>query len=125
MLLLVEDEDVLRRLLAQFLDRIGFEVLTAASGEEALGLANDHAGPLHILVTDIMLPGMTGLELAIQLEERIPELRSLLITAYPPDVLARHGVRLGEFPLLNKPFGIDDLRSALSELLGVILPAED
>lgn len=121
-LLLVEDEDVLRLLLSRYLVRLGFHVLTADSGEEALRTIQGQPDPPSLLVTDIMLPGMTGLELALQLRERNPKLRTILITAYPPEFLAKHGVRLGEFPLLNKPFASDDLRRAISELLGILLP---
>lgn len=122
-LLLVEDEAVLRRLLGGYLERLGFEVLAAESGEEGLRIALERAGSVHLLVTDVLLPGMTGLELAIQLTDRFPTLPAVLITAYPPEILVRHGVRLGQFPLLNKPFTTDDLRRAISDLLGFVIPA--
>lgn len=122
-LLLVEDEAILRRLLGGYLERLGFEVLAAESGEEGLRIALERAESVHLLVTDVLLPGMTGLELAIQLTDRFPALPAVLITAYPPEILARHGVRLGHFPLLNKPFTTDDLRRAISDLLGFVIPA--
>lgn len=122
-LLLVEDEAVLRRLLGGYLERLGFEVLAAESGEEGLRIALERGPSLHLLVTDVLLPGITGLELALQLTDRFPSLPTILITAYPPEILARHGVRLGQFPLLNKPFTSDDLRRAISDLLGFPIPA--
>jgi CheY-like chemotaxis protein len=121
-LLLVEDNTALERILTLHLSRLGFQVTSAGTGEDALALLRGNALVPDVLVTDIMLPGMTGLELALQLRDRFPQLPSVLITAYPPEFLAKHGVRLGEFPLLNKPFGIEDLRRVMTELLGYVLP---
>lgn len=125
LLLLVEDNSALRRLLSIHLARMGFRVLAAESGEEALQLLRDEPEPVHLLVTDIMLPGMTGLEVALQMRDLFPGLPSVLITAYPPEYLVKYGVRLGDFPLLNKPFTMEDLRRTLSDLLGYVLPLHD
>ena len=122
-LLLVDDEEILRRLLAMYLTRLGFDVLTAESAEEGLRILSQRRDPIHLLITDILLPGMTGLEFAMQLKESSPSLPAILITAYPPEILARHGVKLGDFPLLNKPFSIEDLRRVISGLLGFVIPA--
>lgn len=124
-LLLVEDNTALQRLLSIHLTRLGFRVLAADTGEDALHLARAQHGAVDLLITDIMLPGMTGLELAMQLRDRHPGLPAVLITAYPPEYLVKYGVRLGDFPLLNKPFTMDDLRSTLSQLLGYVIPLHD
>jgi CheY-like chemotaxis protein len=122
-LLLVEDETVLLRLLSNYLGRLGFDVLTAESAEDGLRIALERRDPIDLLVTDVLLPGMTGLELAMQLRDQFPALPAVLITAYPPEILIKNGVRLGDFPLLNKPFGTDDLRRTISTLLGFVIPA--
>lgn len=124
-LLLVEDNTALERILTLHLTRLGFEVTSAGTGEDALSLLRQSGLVPDILVTDIMLPGMTGLELALQLRERYIQLPTVLITAYPPEFLTRHGVRLGEFPLLNKPFGVDDLRRVITDLLGYVISAPE
>ena len=113
---------MLRRLLGGYLERLGFEVLAVESGEEGLRIAHERGPSIQLLLTDVLLPGMTGLELAIQLTDRFPSLPAILITAYPPEILVRHGVRLGQFPLLNKPFSTDDLRLAISDSLGYVIP---
>jgi CheY-like chemotaxis protein len=116
--LLVEDEGDLRRPLAEILENRGYLVLSAASGAEALDLANRHAGPIHLLVTDVVMPGMSGQELARLLTPLRTETKVIFTTGYPEDVVAEESL-LGDGPyhFLKKPFSSQALMSLMREVL--------
>jgi CheY-like chemotaxis protein len=117
-LLLVEDEENVRRPMAEILEDAGYLVLSAADGVEAARLAERRAGAIDLLVTDVILPGMSGQELAVLLAERRPEMRVLFTTGYPDELV--EGFKLpGGRParLLKKPFTGHALTVAIRELL--------
>jgi PAS domain S-box-containing protein len=115
--LLVEDEDALRELARQVLEGHGYTVLEARSGVAALELAETHAGPIHLLVTDVVMPQMPGRELAEQLAVRLPALRVLFMSGYAEQAVLRHGV-LGEgTAFIQKPFGPDSFLTKVREVL--------
>ena len=115
--LVAEDDDLVRGLTTHVLRRNGYEVLEAASGEEALVLADHHAGPIQLLVSDVVMPRMSGRVLADRLREQRPELRVLLMSGHPPDALMEHGVDNPDEGLLEKPFGAGTLLERVRSLL--------
>jgi PAS domain S-box-containing protein len=115
--LVVEDEPLLMSLCRELLSRCGYTVLTADTPHEALLLAASHAGDIHLLMTDVVMPGMNGRELARELQAKRPELEVLFMSGYTADVIGRHGVLEQGENFLQKPFTLDGLRRKLSEVL--------
>ncbi len=113
--LIVEDERLIRVSLAHTLTARGYRVLTAASSEEAERLAAEHAGPIDLLLTDMVLPGRSGRELAERLCADRPALRVIYMSAYPTDVLVRQGRIEPGVATLEKPFTDESLEAALNE----------
>ena len=102
--LLVEDEDVLRGLLAKFLRLYGYTVLEARHGGEALLTCERHQGPIHLMVTDVVMPQMSGRELADRLTPLRPEMKIIYMSGYTEDALVQHGVADLSVAFLQKPF---------------------
>jgi PAS domain S-box-containing protein len=102
--LLVEDAEPLRKLAQSFLVEHGFEVLSAPNGEEAIELAKTSRRPIHLLLTDVVMPGMNGRALAEQLLPVHPEIRILYMSGYTDSFIAGHGVLEPGTQLLHKPF---------------------
>jgi len=115
--LLVEDEAMVRNLLGARLEQHGYRVLAAGSGEEAVEVAARHREPLHVMVTDVVMPGMGGPELATRLAALHPELRVLYISGYTDDAVLRHGVREGVTSFLQKPFTLEALARKIRDVL--------
>ncbi|MCC6746878.1 MAG: PAS domain S-box protein [Deltaproteobacteria bacterium] len=111
--LVVEDDPVVRSVATRTLVRLGYQVLQAGSGAEALVVAANHPGHIHLLLTDVVMPGLGGRELASQLSVRCPELRVLFASGYPDAILTHHGVLAEGVDLLPKPFGPAELASAV------------
>lgn len=103
-ILLVEDFGALREVTREFLLIAGYTVLQAASGMEALQLAEAHKEPIHLLLTDIVMPQMSGAELAKKIEIMHPETRTLFMSGYTRDAIVHHGVLDQGLTLLTKPF---------------------
>lgn len=118
-ILLVEDEDSVRRFIHKFLEREGYQLLEARSAEEAANLAEVFIHPIDLLITDVIMPGMTGPELATRLAAQRGELRSLFISGYRHDTLEHQGMLDRRLNLLTKPFPASELlkrvRASLSE----------
>jgi CheY-like chemotaxis protein len=91
-LLLVEDEDAVRNLARRILTRHGYEVLEARNGLEALAMCAGHTGEIHLVITDVVMPGMGGGELARRLETARPGVPVLLMSGYTDDEIVRHGI---------------------------------
>ena len=102
--LLAEDEDAVRRLVQRALELQGYAVLPARSGEEADQIERLHLGPIHLLVTDVVMPGMGGRELADLIKSRRPQLKVLYMSGYTDDDIVRHGVIVARDAFLQKPF---------------------
>jgi CheY-like chemotaxis protein len=111
-LLLVEDDAGVRRLMRRMLGRMGFQVLQAANGEEAIRIGQTHEGDIDVLVSDVSMPGIGGVELGRQLLESRPSLRVLLLTAHGMDKVNLPGART-----LGMPFRQEELGWALDSLL--------
>jgi two-component system cell cycle sensor histidine kinase/response regulator CckA len=121
--LVVEDQEEVRRLAVEVLRRYGYSVLEAAHGPEALGLAERHTGTIDLMLTDVIMPGMTGRELAARLTPIRPEAKVLYMSGYSRDVIGREGVLENGMPYLAKPFTPEELARKVRELLGP--PEED
>ncbi len=116
-ILLVEDEISVRELISQYLRDMGHTVAEASDGAEALDVARRYQGPVHMLVTDMVMPKMSGRELADRLLQQNPQLKVLFISGYTSDSAARHGILEGEMAFLQKPFGLRDLARKIREVL--------
>jgi CheY-like chemotaxis protein len=115
-ILLCEDETMVRESLSRLLQASGFTVLSAEGGTEALQKANSHPAPIDLLLTDVVLPGMSGPALAIALTEQHPDVRVLYMTGYGPEVLDSDS-GLGDWAdLILKPCRSDALLAKISEL---------
>jgi two-component system cell cycle sensor histidine kinase/response regulator CckA len=115
--LLVEDEDQILVLAQRILKQHGYTVLAARAPEAALKLAEQHAERIHLLITDVVMPGMNGRELRKQLVALQPELRCLYMSGYTADVIAHHGVLDEGVQFLQKPFTIESLAERVREAL--------
>jgi two-component system cell cycle sensor histidine kinase/response regulator CckA len=115
-ILVVEDEEPLRLLIADILTGSGYDVLRAASGEEALTVAGQR-GRIDLLVTDVIMPGQNGSELAATLRALIPELKLLYMSGYTGDLITQHGGLEIEDLLLEKPFTKNSLLTKIRAIL--------
>ncbi len=114
---LVEDEDAVRHLAQEILTQHGYTVLEAKDGPDALRLCQRHAGPIDLLVTDVVMPRMSGLRLADRLRELRPQIKTLFISGYMDDVLGEHGISVGDITLLQKPFAVAALTHKVRDVL--------
>ncbi len=115
--LLVEDEDMIRDLVRHLLESHGYTVMTASRGEEAVDLAEQHAGPIDLLVTDVVMPGLSGRELADRLARSRANLRVLYMSGYTYNEIGRHGVLESDIAFIQKPFSPDGLMRKIREVL--------
>jgi len=115
-ILVVEDDDALRRMAVEALQLFGFRVLQAAAAEEALTLL-DKSGRVDLMLTDIVLPHMSGRELARQLEGRRPEMKVIFMSGYAEQAAVRHGLIDRDQPFLSKPFTPEALVRKLRAVL--------
>jgi signal transduction histidine kinase/ActR/RegA family two-component response regulator len=116
-ILLVEDEDAVRSLVRGILRARGFTVLDASNAAEAVRISNDFVGPIHILLTDVVMPEVSGRELADQLRQTRPEMRLLYMSGYTEDMIVHHGVLTSDVGFLQKPFTPDKLLRKIRETL--------
>ncbi|SRR5579875_80821 len=122
--LLVEDEQNVRELVADYLRGAGYQVLEAEDGDHALKAASAHKGPIHILVTDVVMPHMSGPELAAKLTDARPAMKVLFISGYTDDTVFRHGVLEGGVAYLQKPFNLKAVSQKIREVLSGRVPVE-
>jgi signal transduction histidine kinase len=115
--LLVEDDTMVRRLARRLLEHHGFTVLDAEDGPAALRLAAHHPGPIHLLLSDVVMPEMGGRELARALRAARPGIKVLYMSGYSDDLIARRGALNPRLVFLQKPFAGDELVRAVRHLL--------
>jgi CheY-like chemotaxis protein len=115
--LLVEDEESLRRMARRALERNGYTVLEADCGEKALEAARAHDGPIEVLVTDMVMPRVTGKALAEQIRRVRPTLKVLFMSGYSPDAIDQESLLADGARFLPKPFSPDQLASHVRQLL--------
>ena len=115
--LVVDDEEAVRRLASRMLTWAGFQALEASHGREAIATIEQHAGSVHLVLTDIKMPGMTGRELGRQVEQRWPGKPILYMSGFATEVFET-GLLESTAPFLSKPFTQDELARKVRALLG-------
>jgi CheY-like chemotaxis protein len=115
--LLVEDQEEVRRLTRTILESYGYHVLEAPNGDEAFRVAKEHSNEIHLLLTDVILPGMNGKTLSSQLRVLRPKLKVLFTSGYPADVISRRGVLEQDVAYLPKPFTPRSLAAKVRDVL--------
>jgi PAS domain S-box-containing protein len=118
-ILLAEDDDALRALGARVLVALGYNVLLARTGREALRIVADHQGPIDLIATDVVMPEMNGSQLVEKVLEARPDIRVLFMSGYTDDEVMRRGVIDGQTAFLQKPFTPDLLAHKVREVLDV------
>jgi len=116
-ILFVEDEESVRELVRDFLVTAGYHVLEAADGVQALETAAAQKGPIHLLITDVVMPRLSGREVATRISAERPDLKILYISGYTDDSVFRHGVLEGGVAFLQKPFNLKALAHKIREVL--------
>jgi PAS domain S-box-containing protein len=116
-ILLVEDTDIVSNLVENILTESGYTVLMANNGAEALQLCREHNGPIHLLLTDVVMPGMSGHELAEQITRLRPEIKTLYMSGYTDNAIVHHGLLEPGIAFLQKPFSPTTLTHQLREVL--------
>ena len=116
-ILVVEDQAEVRKFAVAVLNGLGYRVLEAARGEDALLIAGRHAGPIQLLLTDAVMPGMTGMELAVRLRSSRPDMAAIFMSGYGESVIARDGMISPDVNYLAKPFSADLLARKVREAL--------
>ena len=115
--LLVEDDEEVRRLAARILERQGYRLLVASHGEEALSVCRDYMGPIHLVLTDVVMPKMSGREVAKRIEQDHPETKVLYMSGYTDNAITQHGVLNEGMNYIQKPFAVDALSRKVREVL--------
>ncbi len=115
--LIVEDEEAILKVSRRILEQLGYTVLTAASPAQALVLAREYEGDIHLLVTDVVMPETNGRELVEKLIHIKPGIKCLYMSGYTADVIAHHGVLEQGINFISKPFSIASFAARVSEVL--------
>ncbi|MBZ5721663.1 MAG: response regulator [Acidobacteriia bacterium] len=123
-ILLVEDEANLRQLAQHYLENQGYTVLAASDAAAAIQLSNHQSGPIHLLLTDVIMPGMNGRELAQRIASVRPDTKVLYMSGYTENAIGHNGTLDAGIILLQKPFTLPALRTKVREVLDTPLPQE-
>ena len=115
--LLVEDSDTVRKLVTKLLQAEGYTVLEASSGDDGWQISEQHSGPIDLLLTDVVMPGTSGREIAQRLTARRPRMSVLYMSGYTDDAIVRHRVLDAAAPFIQKPFTRDALIRKVREVL--------
>lgn len=121
--LLVEDQDIVRELACRVLQSHGYHVLQAEDGHAALRVIDAHDGPIDLLATDVVMPSMSGGELAQVMQARLPALRVLYMSGYTDDAVLRHRIQHGDLHFLPKPYTPQVLLRKVREIIDQGAPA--
>jgi PAS domain S-box-containing protein len=116
-ILLVEDEDQVRRLARLILEKHGYKVFEARSGEDAIRVIDLYSGPLDLLVTDVVMPGIDGRDVARAVKAQFPKAKVLYLSGYTSDAVVRHGILHHEVAFLQKPFSATSLAAKVRDVL--------
>ncbi len=116
-LLLVEDQNPVRELARRFLEMAGYRILEASSGPAALGVSREFTGQIHLMVTDVVMPRMSGRELALTLASERPQMKVLYMSGHTEEAIVHHGVLKEGVEFLQKPFSQRDLLGRVRRIL--------
>jgi CheY-like chemotaxis protein len=117
-ILLVEDEEMVRGLMREVLEKEGYEVLSCGHPKDGIEMSRRHAGQIDLLLTDVVMPGMNGREMANRIRETLPDLRVVFMSGYTEHVLMHEGQVGTQFEYLQKPFTLRTLSQKLALVLG-------
>ncbi len=123
--LMVEDEEAILNLGRTILERHGYTVLTATTATDALAQAERYEGPIHLLITDVVMPGLNGKELTTRLTALRPGIKALYMSGYTADVIAHHGVIDQDVEFMQKPFSVSTLVQKVRALLNPPKPQKE
>lgn len=115
--LIVEDDDSLRNLAQKVLQSCGYRILSAENGEEALKVGKEHEGPIHLLLTDVVMPKMGGKKAADRLQSLYPQMKVIYMSGYTDNAITRHGFLAPDLNFLEKPFTPKGLARKAREVL--------
>ncbi|MGQ9638656.1 MAG: response regulator, partial [Thermodesulfobacteriota bacterium] len=115
--LVVEDEEVVRKLAVRLLKRQGYRVLEAPDGGQAFLLCEKYSAPIHLILTDVVMPGMSGRELYERLKVIHPDARVLYMSGYTDNAIIHHGVMEEGIDFIQKPFSLEALARKVREVL--------
>jgi len=115
--LIVEDNDALRKLAKNVLWKYGYEILEAENGEKALNVSETHEGPIHLLLTDVVMPRMSGTDLSEKLRSIRPETRVIYMSGYTADAIVRNGIFRQNINFIEKPFSLESLAKKVRQVL--------
>jgi PAS domain S-box-containing protein len=124
-IVVAEDEEALREAVCDYLSGLGYAVIVAASGKEALSAASQHEGKIDLLITDLVMPKMSGRELAQMMGSLYADLKTIYMSGYTDDVVLRHGIHDPGATFLQKPFSLGNLARNVRKTLGPIESTED
>ena len=117
MILLVEDDPAILHMITVMLEGMGYTVLAANSPDKAIRLAQEHAGEIRLLMTDVIMPEMNGRDLAMNLVSLYPRLKRLFMSGYPANIIAHHGVLDAGVSCIQKPFSMQELATTVRKVL--------
>lgn len=123
-ILLVEDEPDILHLVGKILETKGHKVLSASDAEQAIEMVKKQESHLSLLITDVVLPKMNGVQLSITLQASVPELKTLFMSGYAPDMIAHHRIFDPEVDFIQKPFAISDFMKLVGQMLSCPLSCE-
>ena len=115
--LVVEDDHALRKLVRNVLEKYGYQVLEAPNGEAALKVVAKNERPIHLLVTDVVMPGMGGRELAERLQSQQPDIKVLFMSGYMDQTISYQDLLAAELNFIEKPFSPQKLANKVREIL--------
>lgn len=116
-ILLVEDEEMVRELVQEILVRYGYDVLDTGCGREAVEACSRHRGTIHLMLTDVVLPDISGVELSKRLAPMRPDMKMLFMSGYAGDAMLQEGIPASGVPFLQKPVTVDSLVRKIREVL--------
>ena len=115
--LIVEDDNSLLKFAQKVLQRYGYRILTAENGEEAFKIGKEHEGPIHLMITDVVMPKMGGKEVAERLQSLYPQMKVIYMSGYTNNAIVQHGVLAPGLNFLQKPFSPEGLARKVREVL--------
>lgn len=121
-ILLVEDDPDVSAFTGKILEKLGYQVLTASNGEEAICLCEQQASPIALLLTDVVMPDLSGPQLADQLLASHPAMKVLFLSGYTDDAIIQHGLLGPDRPFLEKPYQVRDLANKIRSILDTTSP---
>ena len=122
-ILLVDDDDLLRDTMGEYLTDCGYTVLKARDGSEAIALSDSHSGSIDVVISDLVMPRVNGAGLLSYMEKSRPESGILIISGHADDTAVHHGIHLETTSFLQKPFTFQTLREKINGLMAQPLPA--